>query len=360
MRQLCTDTGAAVRPDPSALPVVLAVDDEPSVRDSLGLALEDNFQVLLAADGVQAASALATHPVDVVLLDLLMPEMHGHDVLCQMRKDHARVPVIVVSALLDVPTVVTSMKLGAWDYVTKPWQEDELLAKIRGAVRVRRDQPGVLLVSDDVASLTPLALALEPHERVLETSLAGALRSSFSAKAVILSSQAIVDDARLIHHRFPAAALVVVTDVPRSRLLESLHDIRLAAVIEPGSFGSALRELLRIGVLSDLMVPHGAVEGAIKFIAASYGARITVTEVAQAVCLSEHRLAHVFRSVTGLSVKDYILRFRVAVGRRLLTETTEKVETISSRVGFADRSNFSRTFKEIGGLPPGMFRRSQF
>jgi DNA-binding response OmpR family regulator/AraC-like DNA-binding protein len=341
-------------------PVVLAVDDEASVRDALGLALEENFKVFFAANGFEAAKILGCNAVDVVLLDLLMPQMHGHELLGQIRRQHAQVPVIILSALLDIPTVVTSMKLGAWDYVTKPWREDELLARIDSAVRVRRDEPGVLLVSDDAVSLVAVQLALEGHGRVSATSVTDALKSAFCAKVIVVASQAssIVNDAHLIHHRFPNAALVLVTDMSRLRLLESLRDIALVSVIEPTGPGKTLAELMRLGVLSNGSVPCGAVERAVRFITARYGSRITVTDVAEAASLSEPRLAHVFRNSTGLSVKDYILRFRVAVARRLLVETTEKVETISNQVGFADPSNFSRIFKALDGLPPGEFRRS--
>jgi AraC-like DNA-binding protein len=95
-----------------------------------------------------------------------------------------------------------------------------------------------------------------------------------------------------------------------------------------------------------------------RFIAAHYGNPITVRDVADAACLSEDRLAHVFRDSTGFSVKDYVTRFRVAIARRLLAETTETLDTIADRLGFAHASHLSRSFKHVHGVRPGEFRRS--
>ena len=81
--------------------------------------------------------------------------------------------------------------------------------------------------------------------------------------------------------------------------------------------------------------------------------------MADAVRLSEDYLIHVFRKTTGFSVKDYVMRLRMAIARRLLLETGATVEAISDRLGFADVSNFSRSFRAVGGLPPGAFRRAQ-
>jgi YesN/AraC family two-component response regulator len=286
--------------------------------------------------------------------------MHGHEVLARVRNRYRAIPVIVLSAIDDVSTIVASMKLGAWHYVTKPWSNEELIGRLQGAVRERRQQPGVLLVSNDVASLTPLELALEPHERVLATNVDGALRSQFSAKAVVLHVPvpSVVDDVRRLYHRFPAAALVVITDLAHSRLLEHVAGIPIASIVET-PFEAVLRDLLRFGVVKGATSPPKVVDTAIRFIVRRYGSRITVADVAHAASLSEDRLAHVFRDATGLSVKDYIIRFRVAIGRRLLTETPEKVEAISGHIGFADRSNFSRAFKQVDGRTPGEFRRAQ-
>jgi transcriptional regulator GlxA family with amidase domain len=86
---------------------------------------------------------------------------------------------------------------------------------------------------------------------------------------------------------------------------------------------------------------------------------LTVREIAEAANLSEGRFAHIFRETTGFSVKDYMTRMRVSIARRLLLETTDTLDAIAARTGYADVSNFSRTFKSIDGISPGEFRRSR-
>ena len=98
---------------------------------------------------------------------------------------------------------------------------------------------------------------------------------------------------------------------------------------------------------------------AVDFIAGHCVEPPSVSAVANAVRLSASRLAHVFPEATGLAVMDHVARLRVNIARRLLLETSDTLDKIAARLGFADASNFSRTFKGIGGIAPGEFRRSR-
>jgi YesN/AraC family two-component response regulator len=317
---------------------VLAVDDDPVVRQCLSLTLEEHCNVVLAADGIEALEMLGSRAVDVVLLDLLMPRMDGRQALVHMRHDHPRTPVIVVTAVDDLPTIVQCVKIGAWNYVTKPWEEATLVALVDGAVRERRDEPGVLLVSDDMAALAPLHLALERQTRVLETNVACALSCAFRPTAIILDSLGALmrPGGCAFEDRFPKTPVV---------LMRALDD--------------ALAQLAGHGVISHEPERNTAVIAAVEFIAGHYAEPLTVGIVANAVKLSAGRLAHVFPAITGFSVKDYVARLRINIARRLLVETRATLETIAARLGFADASNFSRTFKSVDGIAPGEFRRNR-
>jgi two-component system, response regulator YesN len=318
-------------------PTVLAVDDDPIVRESLRLVLEDYYAVVLAADGLEALETLRSRRVDVVLLDLRMEHMDGRDALVHIRQRHPRTPVIVVSGVDDLPTVVRCMQLGAWNYVVKPWEEDTLIALVRAAVREGRDEPGVLLISDDVAALAPLHLALERQMRVFETNVVGALRSTFRPTAIVLDSFS----ARMRPHdtglqeRFPGTSFFFVRALDHALTLLAEH-----------------------GVISRQPQRNAPVTTAIEFICGHYAEPLTVGAVATAVSLSAGRLAHIFAETTGFSVKEYVARIRVNIARRFLAESTDTLETIADRLGFPDASNFSRTFKSVGGIAPGEFRRS--
>lgn len=114
---------------------VLIVEDEPSFVDALELMLtREGFEVTAAADGKAGLIAFRAEQPDVVLLDLMLPELPGLDVLRAIRAESST-PVIVVSAKDAESDVVTALELGADDYVTKPYSIRELIARIRANIR---------------------------------------------------------------------------------------------------------------------------------------------------------------------------------------------------------------------------------
>jgi DNA-binding NtrC family response regulator len=127
------DGTAAYRPRP----VVLAIDDEPGVRESLHLILQDEFEVLEAADGPSALAVLAERQVDVALLDVRMPGEPGSKVLPKILAIDDSIPVILITADPHLRMAVDAMKAGAYDYVAKPYDVDEILTLVRQAAQQR-------------------------------------------------------------------------------------------------------------------------------------------------------------------------------------------------------------------------------
>jgi two-component system KDP operon response regulator KdpE len=114
---------------------VLVVDDEPQILRALRINLRARrYEVTTAANGAQALAEAAAHPPDLVILDLGLPDMDGVDVIGGLRGWTA-VPIIVLSGRADSNDKVEALDAGADDYVTKPFGMDELLARMRAAVR---------------------------------------------------------------------------------------------------------------------------------------------------------------------------------------------------------------------------------
>ncbi|MCW2773745.1 MAG: Two-component system response regulator [Nocardioides sp.] len=116
-------------------PKVLVVDDEPALARALAINLRAHgWEVVTAADGRSALDAAATEHPDVVLLDLGLPDLDGTEVLAGLR-GWTKVPIVVLSARQHGEDKVEALDLGADDYVTKPFAMNELMARLRAAVR---------------------------------------------------------------------------------------------------------------------------------------------------------------------------------------------------------------------------------
>jgi two-component system response regulator AtoC len=115
---------------------VLIVDDENNIRRVLAAMLKrEGYEVTTAADGEQALSVLQKLPVSVVVTDLVMPRVGGMDLLKRVVADWPDVPVIMITAHGSVDSAVSALKAGAFDYVTKPFDQDELKKVIEKAAR---------------------------------------------------------------------------------------------------------------------------------------------------------------------------------------------------------------------------------
>ncbi len=118
------------------MPHVLIVDDEVNIRRVLAAMLKrEGYEVTTAADGEQALAVLHRTPVHVVVTDLVMPRLGGMELLRRVSQDFPDVPVILITAHGSVDSAVTALKAGAFDYITKPFEQDELKKVIAKAAR---------------------------------------------------------------------------------------------------------------------------------------------------------------------------------------------------------------------------------
>jgi two-component system, OmpR family, response regulator len=129
---------ATERADGAAAPRILLVDDEPRIRDFISRALETaGYAVDAACGGTDGLQQAVAGDYDLIILDLIMPDMDGRVFLAQLLRERREQGVLVLSCLADVTTKVDCLELGAQDYLTKPFSLAELLARVR--VRLRDD-----------------------------------------------------------------------------------------------------------------------------------------------------------------------------------------------------------------------------
>jgi two-component system OmpR family response regulator len=115
---------------------VLVVDDEPNIVDVLTMALRfQGFTVASAGTGAEAVSAVGAFKPDLIVLDVMLPDMEGFEVAQRLGAQHARVPIIYLTARDATEDKIRGLTLGGDDYVTKPFSLEELIARIRAILR---------------------------------------------------------------------------------------------------------------------------------------------------------------------------------------------------------------------------------
>lgn len=115
---------------------VLVADDDRAIRESLERALQlEGYAVRTVADGVQALAAVHAEPADLLVLDVMMPGVDGLGVARVLRAEHDRTPILMLTARVETPDRVAGLDAGADDYLAKPFELDELLARLRALLR---------------------------------------------------------------------------------------------------------------------------------------------------------------------------------------------------------------------------------
>jgi FixJ family two-component response regulator/AraC-like DNA-binding protein len=375
---------------PQDRPVVLIVDDDAGVREALRFALDEHYTVLDAPHGRSALSIVCAEHVDLVLLDILMPEVDGLEILQELKALEPDLPVIMMTAVKTVRTTVAAMKLGAADYVTKPFQEDELLASIRQALEQRARRLGapaerdrsdrdarlprthrLLLVGGDPGWRAALAVLLARATSV-ETSatLVDGLNRMlrFRPTCVVLNVKRSTAEAGrflgALSAQLPACPVLVVCDDAYLGTPLVWETLNIRGVLRPPVTSEDL--VSRIGAV---LPPGDGLSGpwprlgesvgrTIDHLSRHYDEDLTVDSIAEITDISASHLAHLFRSEIGMSVRDYLTRVRVTIAQDLLAHTDEKLEAVAARLGFADTSHLAHVFQRITGGPPSAYRRS--
>ncbi|WP_042373339.1 response regulator transcription factor [Streptacidiphilus neutrinimicus] len=146
---------------------VLVVDDEPALRDALESSLAfEGYEVLTASDGLEALDAVAEEQPDLVLLDIMMPRMDGLTAVRRLRGRGDTVPVLMLTARDAVGDRVTGLDVGADDYLAKPFELDELLARVRALLRrsAIASAAGPQADADEVMTFEDLAMNTTTRE----------------------------------------------------------------------------------------------------------------------------------------------------------------------------------------------------
>ena len=130
---------------------ILAADDEEGAREALGIVLEDDYELVSVASGSSALAKIKEQPFDVVFLDITMPELDGIATLKLIKEYDESIDVIMISALDNAREAAAAMKCGAYDYITKPYEAEEILSTLERVLKKRSLEQEVRYLRSEVA-----------------------------------------------------------------------------------------------------------------------------------------------------------------------------------------------------------------
>ena len=134
---------------------ILVVDDERGVRESFNIVLKDHYHVLMAQSGKEAINIFSKNYVDLVLLDIRLPDVDGVDLLRKLKVTEPGVEIIMITAVKSIQTAVQAIKSGAYEYIIKPFDVEEVLTVINRALEKRRLVKEVTYLRDELKRVHP-------------------------------------------------------------------------------------------------------------------------------------------------------------------------------------------------------------
>jgi diguanylate cyclase (GGDEF)-like protein/PAS domain S-box-containing protein len=169
-------------------PNILIVDDvHDNIRVIASILKTKNYQMSFAMDGISALETVQESPFDLVLLDVMMPRMNGFEVCRRMRSnpETRHIPIIFVTAKSDQDSIVEGFNVGGVDYITKPFNSKELVARIENQISLKRAMDQVKLADQLIQTLGEGVLVTDPDMRVLRTNPAFTQITGYEAEEVM-------------------------------------------------------------------------------------------------------------------------------------------------------------------------------
>ena len=145
---------------------ILVVDDEHGVRQSFDMVLSDDYEVLLAATGKEAIDIFNKNSIDLILLDIRLPDIDGLDLLVKLKETDPNNEVIMVTAVREIQSAVRAIKAGAYEYIIKPFEVDEVLTIINRALEKRHLVKEVLYLRDELERHQPFEEMVSESENM--------------------------------------------------------------------------------------------------------------------------------------------------------------------------------------------------
>jgi len=363
-------------------PVLLTVDDHRALHDVYALAFERDYDHRSAYGGHQALEIVQSETIDVMVLDLMMPDLHGMEVLDRALKLKPKLIVVISSVINASQSALRAIRRGAYDYFVKPTDPEVMEMVVRQLLATRADpavaipQPAlvarrVLIVGIDPGLRAALTVALQPRCRV---DVAARISVAIEMLGTMMPDLAIFDlrSASLsrvlglssVRAKFPEGPMIIVGALDRiSPLLHSSAGHPEILVPEPVDFALLFDEIATLLPSNpdgaEMKTLSRASSVAVGRVVAQYADHaLRVGHLSAGTGLSADHFAHVFSEEMGIPPMEYVVRVRTQAAIFMLRETCDKVSTIAQRFGFYDGPHLAMTLRRRGLGRPSDFRQS--
>ena len=373
---------------------MIIVDDEYIILESLQKLIdwqEAGVEVVGVADnGAAAIDLTLKQQPDIILSDISMPFFSGLDMLENLRKNAVTAEVILISAHSKFEYAVEALKHGAFDYILKPINEQLLLDTVkRCAEKIRRDQsarpPGeewVQRIESGQSDLYNQLESMPPSEDESFESARRALLNAVKAADANTADAALLGFFAVIHHKedlLDAGAVklrcielldFVLRELAEHKLQDYLENpqktLNAKKSITLGATPDDVFAIMR-GLLADLTLyvqeilarsSGRLVSLATTYIHEHYKRDISLAQTAETLYISPAYLSKIFSAEMGEPFSHYLLKYRIAMAKKLLRGTHLKIYEIAAEVGYNDVAHFSKSFKQITGTSPIRYRQT--
>ena len=353
--------------DDHAKPTILVVEDEDAVRDTLIGGLERICCPIGARDGNEALRIIASGVPQAVLLDLSLPDFDGREILRRLARPIAPLPVIVITGQQDPRVAVECMKLGALDYIMKPYVIDEVVVSIERVTRfarVRGRQNVILMVGGDRGEAAVLRVLLGSH---VALSVVATVEDALEAVATCSPSVVVLFEPvgaserhsllLALRREDPTPALLLVSVGPDPPPTPSDEILRVVGVLRaPYRLHELVGRILHVvrSGPSPLTLP---IVQAAEYVSRHYHETCLLQDAAAYAAVSVSHLAHLFHERLGMTWRQFVARTRVELAKEHLQNPRHTLEVVAELVGFCDAPHLSRVFRQQVKQSPGQFRK---
>lgn len=177
---------------------VLIVDDEPNIRDLLATSLRfAGFEIQTAANGTAAVAAVTESEPDIILLDVMLPDMNGFSVTKKLRSAGIQAPILFLTARDEVEDKITGLTVGGDDYLTKPFSLDEVVARIQAILRRTKSAEAEPAVID----AGPVVINQDAHEVSVEGTLVDLSPTEYKLlRFLVMNADRVLTKAQILDH----------------------------------------------------------------------------------------------------------------------------------------------------------------